>query len=86
MVTELWLELPQITVLMGPAKVDDVMPTLALKVELSLEIPTSPASFALASARSRALRNWDKAMADNRPTFATTIISSTRVKACSLKS
>lgn len=56
MVTELGLEPPQITVLMGPAKVDDVMPTLALKVELSLEIPTSPASFALASARSWALR------------------------------
>lgn len=60
MLTELGLEPPQITVLMGPAKVDDVMPTLALKVELSLEIPTSPASFALASARSRALRNSGK--------------------------
>jgi len=56
MLTELGLEPPQITVLMGPAKVDDVMPTLVLKVELSLEIPTSPASFALASARSWALR------------------------------
>jgi hypothetical protein len=50
MVTELGLEPPQITVLMGPAKVDDVMSTSALKVPHSLERPTSPASFALASA------------------------------------
>jgi len=81
MVTELRLEPPQITVLMGPAKVDDVMPASALKVNHSLEIPTSPASFALASARSRVHRNWGKATADNRPIIATTIMSSTRVKA-----
>ena len=58
MFTELRLEPPQITVLMGPTKVDDVMSTLALKVPQSLERPTSPASFVLASARSRELRNW----------------------------
>ena len=85
MVTELGLEPPQITVLMGPAKVDDVMSTSALKVPHSLERPTSSPTFALASARSRVLRNWGKATADNRPIIATTIMSSTRVKPCLIR-
>ena len=86
MVTELGLEPPQVTVLMGPASVDDAMSASALKVKHSLEIATKSPTFALTSAQSRAFRNWGKATADNRPTVATTIISSTRVKACSLKS
>ena len=75
------LEPPQVTVLAGPLIVDDVMSASALKVPHSLERPTSSPTFALASARSRVLRNWGKATADNRPIIATTIMSSTRVKA-----
>ena len=81
MVTLLGLEPPQVTVLAGPTIVDDVMSASALKVPHSLERPTSSPTFALASARSRVLRNWGKATADNKPIIATTIMSSTRVKA-----
>ena len=77
------LEPPQTieTVLFGVKTVDDVMSASALKVPHSLERPTSSPTFALASARSRVLRNWGKATADNRPIIATTIMSSTKVKA-----
>ena len=81
MVELLGLEPPQVTVLTGPVIVDGVMSPSALKVPHSLERPTSSPTFALASARSRVFRNWGKATADNRPIIATTIISSTRVKA-----
>ena len=80
-VTVLGVEPPQVTVLAGPVIVDGVMSASALKVPHSLERPTSSPTFALASARSRVFRNWGKATADNRPIIATTIMSSTRVKA-----
>ena len=81
------LEPPQTieTVLFGVKTVDDVMSASALKVPHSLERPTSSPTFALASARSRVLRNWGKATADNRPIIATTIMSSTRVKPCLIR-
>ena len=66
-----------------PAGVLTVVPMLsasALNTAHSLARPTVSPTLALASARSRALRNWGNATAESKPMIATTIISSTKVK------